>query len=347
MVAEALFTSHLLIAETHMVNVGNLHQNLKSLAVDFAHGTAGNLGRMVTTVELHDWLMEGDAAIRWQTQQDLLDRAPSTVARERARVATTGWGKRLLDEQDPEGTWASGIYGRKWVSTTYTLLLLWRMGLPPTNRAARRGCARLWEAVNIDGGVALPTSTTPPDICISAFWLLLAAYYGHDDDRIPDVVEWVLDNQLADGGWNCETIRTGSTHGSFHTTIQVLEALAEMGRHDEAAQRGREFLLDHRLYRSHQTGEVANRAFTMLSFPPRWHYDILRALDHFRFVDAAVDERLHDALEVLGSKQRKDGKWPVQNKHGGIVWFDMVTGRKPSRWNSLRAMRVLRWAQSN
>ncbi len=294
--------------------------------------------------EIREWLLDGDAAIRWQVMQDLLDRAPSTVDRERAKVATTGWGKRLLDHQDPEGTWAHGIYGRKWVSTTYTLLLLRRLGLRGTNRAAQRGCARLWEAMVVDGGITSPTATTPPDTCISAFWLLLAAYYNHHDDRIPAVTDWVLESQLDDGGWNCETIRTGSNHSSFHTTIQVLEALQEMGGHEDAASRGREFLLEHRLYRSHRTGEVVNKAFTMLSFPPRWHYDVLRALEHFRVADAPVDSRLDDALDLLRSKQRKDCRWPVQNKHGGLVWFDMESGREPSRWNTLRAMRVLRWA---
>lgn len=302
---------------------------------------------MLPSVEIQDWLLDGDPSIRWQVMQDLLDRAPSTFARERAKVATSGWGKRLLDEQDPEGTWAHGIYSRKWVSTTYTLLLLWRMGLPGTNRAARRGCARLWDAMIVDGGITSPTATSQPDTCISAFWLLLAAYYGHNDDRIPAVIDWVLDSQLADGGWNCDTIRTGSSHGSFHTTIQVLEALTEMEAHGDAAARGREFLLDHHLYRSHRTGEIANRAFTMLSFPPRWHYDVLRALEHFRLVDAPVDERLDDALDLLRSKQRKDGRWPVQNKHGGLVWFDMESGREPSRWNTLRATRVLRWADGS
>ena len=295
--------------------------------------------------ETREWLLEGDPAIRWQVMDNLLDRAQSSVQRERNKVATAGWGRALLDLQDPEGTWAHGIYGRKWVSTTYTLLLLRRMGLPGSNRAARRGCARLWDSVIVDGGVLLKTQTVPPDICISAFWLLLAAYYGHEDDRIPAVLDWVLANQLDDGGWNCETIRTGSTHSSFHTTIQVLEALQVMDAHDQSAARGREFLLEHRLYRSHRTGEVANKAFTMLSFPPRWHYDVLRALDHFFAVDAPLDPRLDDALDLLRSKQRKDGRWPVQNKHGGLVWFDMESGRQPSRWNTLRALRVLRWAE--
>ncbi len=279
---------------------------------------------------------------------DLLHRAQSTVKRERAMVATTGWGKQVLDEQDPEGTWARGIYSPKWISTTYSLLLLWRFGLPPTNPAGRKGCSRLWESVTVDGGVSLRNASYPPDICISAFWLTLAAYFGHEDDRIPTVVDWVLANQLDDGGWNCETVRTGSKHSSFHTSIQVLEALAQIGdpEHEDAAGRGREFFLDHRMFRSHRTGKVAHPAYTMLSFPPRWHYDVLRGLDYFRSVGAEPDKRLDDALDLLRSKQRKDGLWPVQNKHGGRVWFDIETGRQPSRLNTLRAMRVLDWADA-
>ncbi len=292
-------------------------------------------------------MLGGDAAIRWQVMEQLLDRAPSTVNRERARVARTGWGRDLLDRQDAVGTWAGGIYGPKWTSTTYTLLLLHWMGLPATNTAARRACAHLWDTVDVIGGVSLPRASYAPDICISAMWLKLGAYFGHNDDRMPDVVDWVLDNQLDDGGWNCQAVNTGSTHGSYHTSILVLEALAQLNDrelHDSAA-RGREFFLNHRLYRSHRTGAVSHPAYTMLSFPPRWHYDVLRGLDYFRSVGAPRDERLDDAVQLIRGKQRSDGRWPVQNKHGGRVWFDMETGRKPSRWNTLRALRVLRWVE--
>ena len=303
---------------------------------------------MYLSDETRAWLLDGDPAIRWQTMSDLLDRAPSTVHRERSRVATTGWGRQLLDKQDPAGTFAGALYSPKWISTTYSLLLLRRMGLPPTNAAGRKAVACLWDAVDVDGGVSLPNASYPPDICISAFWLTLGAYFGHHDPRNPKVVDWVLSNQLADGGWNCATVRTGSKHSSFHTTILVLEALAQIGdpQHDEAAAAGREFFLEHRLFRSHRTGEVSHPAYTKFSFPPRWHYDVLRGLEYFRSVNAALDDRLDDALALLQSKERKDGKWPVQNKHSGRVWFDMETGRQPSRWNTLRALRVLRWASS-
>ena len=181
-------------------------------------------------------------------------------------------------------------------------------------------------------------------------FVALAVYFRCEDDQIDGVVSWTLDQQLEDGGWNCRTLRSGSNHGSYHTTITVLEMIAELqanGYHDPsleaAAQRGREFFLAHRMYRSHRTGEVSHPTFTKLSFPPRWHYDVLRGLDYFQAEGVRSDERLGDAIELLEGKRRKDGRWPVQHKHAGRVWFDMETGRRPSRWNTLRALRVLRW----
>ncbi|MGA9596935.1 MAG: prenyltransferase/squalene oxidase repeat-containing protein [Acidimicrobiia bacterium] len=293
--------------------------------------------------EATGWLIDGDASISWQTMQDLLNRAPATVARERARVATTGWGKRLLEKQDAEGTWAHGVYGPKWISTTYTLLLLRRLGIPPNSLDGRRGCRALWDRIIVDGGVTWANTAVMPDVCVTAMFLALDYYFDNRDPRREEALAWMLDQQLPDGGWNCSARRSGSSHGSFHTTISVLEALAEIGdpASDTAAGRGREFFLGHRMYRSHRTGEVSHPSFTKLSFPPRWYYDVLRGLDYFRLVDAPYDERLDDALELLVTKRRKDGKWPVQNKHQGRVWFDMETGREPSRWNTLRALRVL------
>jgi hypothetical protein len=293
-----------------------------------------------------DWLLDGDPAIRWRTMQDLLDRAPGAVHRERARVATAGWGKRLLDEQDPEGTWANGsTYGPKWISTHYTLLLLRRLGLPPDNSAGRRACRALWSSVDVDGGITWPTSTVMPDVCVSAMFVTLDHYFDIRDPRRDEVVAWLREQQLVDGGWNCQATRRRVRHSSFHTTMTVLETLEQIDdrEHDDAARRGREFFLEHRLYKSHHTGEIVHPSFTKFSFPPRWFYDVLRGLEYFASVKAPHDERLDDALDLLRSKQRKDGKWPVQNKHSGRVWFDMETGRRPSRWNTLRALRVLRW----
>lgn len=305
---------------------------------------------MESSQDAISFLMGGDPAIRWQTMRDLLDAPVSDFEAERSLVAKTGWGRRLLDLQDPQGTWADRIYSPKWISTTYTMLVLRHLGLAPGTPEALKACEQIWDGEGVRGGVVLPSSTSAADICVAGMFVALAVYFGHEDDQIDGVVDWMLDQQLPDGGWNCRTLRSGSDHGSYHTSISVLEAIAELtaaGRRDasmtSAATRGREFFLVHRLYKSHRTGEVSHPAFTRFSFPPRWHYDVLRGLDHFQTVSAPWDDRLADAVELLDGKQRKDGFWPVQNKHAGRVWFDMETGRKPSRWNTLRALRVRRW----
>ncbi len=300
------------------------------------------------------WLLAGDAAIRWQTNRDLLDAPSGEVDLDRASVATTGWGRQLLEVQDPGGTWGGGLYSPKWISTTYTLLLLRHCGLPPHAPAALRGVELLWKGASYyDGGLTPAKSIEPPEACATSMYISLARYFGYDDPRVDAAVDWLLANQLGDGGWNCRNVRFGDMHSSFHTSILALEALAEVAGVDRgraeiytAMALGREFFLRHRLYRSHRDGSVVNPAFTKLSFPPRWHYDLLRGLDHFQAVGSGWDPRYGDALEVLGERRRKNGTWPAQNKHAGRVWFEMEKGGQPSRWNTLRARRVLRWAEA-
>lgn len=298
------------------------------------------------------WLLGGDASIRWQVKRDLLDADPGNVAAERARVATTGWGADLLSRRDPAGTWDGGLYGPKWTSTTYTLLVLYRCGVPPDTPGMQQSVALLWDGARyFDGGLTPARSIDAPEACATSMYVTLARYYRYEESRVETAVDWLLDNQLPDGGWNCRTVRFGDRHGSFHTSISALEALAEVAKRDpgrpeilEALERGSGFFLDHRLFKSHRDGSLADPVFTLLSFPPRWHYDVLRGLDHFRSVSAPRDERFRDALEVLEKRRRSDGTWPVQHKHSGKVWFDMERTGAPSRWNTLRALRVLRWA---
>ncbi len=299
-----------------------------------------------------DWLLDGDPAIRWQTKRDLLDAPEEEIDAERALVETNGWGAHLLARQDPSGTWAAGLYGPKWTSTTYTLLLLRHCGLAPGHPAASRGVERIWDGARyFDGGLTSAITIDAPEACVTSMYLTLARYFGYDDARVDAALTWLLANQLADGGWNCRTVRFGDRHSSFHTSILALEALAESARHEpdrrdiaHAMTRGREFFLAHRLYKSHRDGSVVHPAFTKLSFPPRWHYDVLRGLDHFQAADAPWDERCRDALDAVIERRRADGTWPVQNKHPGEVWFDMEETGGPSRWNTLRARRVQRWA---
>jgi hypothetical protein len=302
------------------------------------------------------WLLGGDPAIRWQTMRDLQAAAGRTASREQRRVAEEGWGARLLRLQDPDGRWAGGVYTPKWTSTTYTLLLLRSLGLPAGNPQALRGCQVLLDTgFWADGGINFYAGRHQrSETCISSMVLALACWFQLDDARVDRLAEHVLGRQMADGGWNCRYTGGygGATHGSFHTTISALEALLEYGRFRpdraqaaRAAQaRGREFLLIHRLFKSHRTGKVVKSVLTRLAFPPQWHFDILRGLDYFRASGAPWDERLSDALELIEKKRTAEGRWLLENVYSGKTFFTMETKGRESRWNTLRALRVLKWA---
>ncbi len=297
------------------------------------------------------WLLEGDASIRWQTLQDLTDASNEQLEKERARIATEGWGARLLALQDQTGMWSRGIYSPKWTSTTYTMLLLKRLGLPPQNSKAIKACKILLErGFYRDGGVNYFASLKHSETCVTGMILSLLAYFQHEDDRIHSLAEYLLNQQMPDGGWNCQSYK-GARHSSFHTTISVLEGLREYEKFQpqniekiqQAQACGREFLLIHQLFKSHRTGKVVNSAFTRFSFPPRWYYDILRALDYFQECNAEQDERLTDAIEIVLRRRTQDGKWRLQNRHSGKTFFEMETIGEQSRWNTLRALRILKW----
>ncbi len=306
---------------------------------------------MSITVPVIDWLLRGDPAIRWQVLRDLVGSTRSVWQAERRLVAESGWGARLLTRQDRGGTWSARLYSPKWTSTTYTMMLLRRLGLPPRHRAALRACRILVDrGLRDDGGINFSTSDKRSETCITGMVLSLASHFGMNDSRLETVVNHVFEQQMADGGWNCQR-RRGAVHSSFHTTISVLEGLrayVERRRSlaaeaTDAETRGREFLLNHKLYRSHRTGKVVHSVMTRFSFPPRWHYDVLRALDYFQASGAERDERLSDAMSLLEKKQDEKGRWPLQNRHNGKTFFKMEAIGKPSRWNTLRALRVLGW----
>jgi hypothetical protein len=262
-----------------------------------------------------------------------------------------GWGARLLGMQDRRDRWGGGLYTPKWTSTTYTLLLLRDLGLRPGNRNALAGCRLLLDCgLWPDGGINLSATLGRSEACVTGMVMSICASLGCCDLRLDTLLQYLLREQLPDGGWNCEAWR-GATHSSFHTTIVVLEGLRDYERLNtpgarvasSAQARGREFLAGHRLYRSHRTGAVVDPAMTRFAFPPRWHYDILRGLDYFRSVRAPRDERLSDAIEVVRKRRRDGGLWILQNRYRGRVFFDMERVGEPSRWNTLRALRVLKW----
>ena len=289
--------------------------------------------------ELLDWMLAGDPAIRWRVLRDLTEASNEVVARERSLVATEGWGARLLAAQNADGGWGGGAYSPKWTSTTYTLLRLLWLGLPPGHPAALRGCEQVWR-----WNAALRV----PETCIVSIVLRLSSAHGYAAAGLDDLVEYLLDQQLVDGGWNCASRGDKNKHSSFHTSIQALEALevyAGTGGRIAVRQpmrRGHEFFLEHQLYRSHRTGEVAIRASTKFPAFPEWHFDVLRGLEHFRDSGARRDKRLGDAIEVLRRAQRKDGRWSTYSQYPGRQWFQLEPPG-PSRWNTCRVLRVLRW----
>jgi len=288
--------------------------------------------------------------------RDLVGASTRIVEAERRKVARKGWGARLLARQDREGTWAGGLssdgglYSPKWISTTYTMLLLRDFGLPATNRQARRACALLLDrGLQRDGGINYGWRGRS-ETCITGMVLSILSCFEHADDRLDTLADYLLGEQMPDGGWNCQR-DYGATHSSVHTTISVLEGLrlyegyrGRRARVIQAAQRrGREFLMVHRLFRSDRTGEVIKPIFLSFSFPPRWHYDILRALDYFQAVNARADPRLAEAIEIVRGSQREDGRWALRNRYKGKTYFELERIGMPSRWNTLRARRVLRW----
>ena len=298
-----------------------------------------------------DWLLAGDPAVRWQVQRDLLDLPEAVFAATRERVATGGWGARFLALQDPAGTWGGGLYGPKWISTTYTLLTLRQLGLPPDSTSARVGCDLLLEGgFQPDGGINYARSKiSHSETCITGMVLSLLAYFRFPDARVDALVGHLLDQQMPDHGWNCRSY-LGDTHPSFHTTILVLEGLWEYEKAygerpdiQDARSRAHEFLWLHRLYRSHRTGEVFDKKMTMLPFPPRWRYDVLRALDYFQDCRAPRDHRMAAAVDLLKRKQKADKRWQLNAGMSGLRHFEMERTGEPSRMNTLRSLRVLRW----
>ncbi len=302
--------------------------------------------------EVISWLLEGDPSIRWQVQRDLLNSSPAKYEAERRKIAKKGSGARLLALQDSSGTWGGGIYGPKWISTTYTMLTLRLLGLQTNHPQAKRACKLfLDEGIYTDGGINFFSYAWKySETCVTGMILALLAYFRYPDEYIHSIASYLMIQQMPDGGWNCESYK-GATHSSFHTTLSVLEGLYEYEclfpekkkQISQIRERGHEFLLAHRLYKSHTTGKVFDAKMTTMPFPPRWKYDFIRALDYFRACDAPRDERMSDAIELLQKKQRKDGLWPMNSGMSGLKYFDLEKAGQPSRWNTLRALRILNW----
>lgn len=303
-------------------------------------------------MDVTEWLLDSDPSIRWQVMRDLLDEPAETVADERARVATAGWGARLLALQPENGYWGGDEYGEHGERTSvfWTLHLLRRFGIDPDAPAVRTAIARVRDHVTWHHWGDLPFFHGEVEPCINGGALALGGYFGVLGKGSDRIVARLLDEQLDDGGWNCDAPQ--SKRSSFDTTICVLEGLLEYERAvgdtdasiTEARCRGERYLLERELFRRRSTGEIVRDRYANLMFPPYWLYDVLRSLDYFRAAGGRPDPRIGDAIELLRSKRDDDGRWLAGVPWHGEVHFavDAPEG-EPSRWNTLRALRVLRW----
>jgi GNAT superfamily N-acetyltransferase/catechol 2,3-dioxygenase-like lactoylglutathione lyase family enzyme len=304
------------------------------------------------------WLLDSDPSIRWQVLRDLTDASATEVQAERRRVATEGAGAQLLALQAPDGRWAGAAWNRGWDSTMHVLWLLREMGLDPASDEARDAVGRVRDLVTWRGSGPPEADDNPffageIEPCINGQVAAIGACFGQD---VHGIVGRLLAEQLPDGGWNCEAEK-GSTRSSFNTTICVLEALLEYEQAigarpevTEARRRGQAYLLERRLFRRKSTGEAIERdrkggaSWARFAFPTWWHYDVLRGLEYLRRAGVAPDERVAEAIELLTSKRDDEGRWLLDTQYPGRMPIETDEGEgRPSRWITLRALRVLDW----
>jgi hypothetical protein len=299
-------------------------------------------------MEVIDWLLDADAAIRWQVLRDLADASAAEVTAERARVAREGWGAQILARQDPDGRWGGGTFFPRGMGTFDTLHLLYLLGADPADEGVRRAIAPVHEAARWDYDADLRFWEGEVEPCINGRVVAIGAFFGQD---VRATVERLLREQMADGGWNCEQ-ENGSTRGSFDTTINVLEGLLEYERATgvnadvtAARRRGEEYLLERRLLHRRSDGGIPQPRWLSVGFPYSWNYDIVRVLDYFRSARPGPEDRMMEALDIVESRRHATGRWPLEVAYHETLQVDLgeVVGH-PSRWISLRSGRILRWA---
>ena len=292
------------------------------------------------------WLLASDPAIRWQVMRDLTGEAPNAIAAERSRVATEGWGARLLALQSPAGNWGGPQEDRGLLITLYTLVVLKDLGLDPASKEARKMIDRVDKRLVFKPLNDRPFLHGETEPCINGRILGIGSYFKEPNDALANQL---LGEQLEDGGWNCEAPK--SRRSSFHTTICVLEGLLEYERAGrksaavtKARKRAENYLLERRMFRSLRTDEVIDKRWLRFSFPTFWHYDVLRGLDYLRNVRIKPDSRVSDAIDTVIERHHQNGRWPLNLLHPEHIPLKMETGvGRASRWNTLRALRVLRW----
>ncbi len=300
--------------------------------------------------QIIDWLLRGDVSIQYQVYRDLLGDDRQNL---QLRIANEGWGKQFLSKRKSNGHWGDRFYQPKWISTHYTLLDLRNLNISPDCDIAKDVIELvLSSGKSEDGGIPLGPSTSRfSDVCVNGMFLNYASYFRIAENKLYSIADSILNEIMPDGGFNCRTTRSGATHSSLHTTISVLEGLYEfqksgysyrMNDIQSAIKSGEEFILLHQLFISDRTGKIINKDFMKLSYPGRWKYDILRSLDYFQHSGGEWDERMKDAIRVIQKKRNGNRTWNLQAAHPGQVHFEMEKAGAPSRWNTLRAMRIFK-----
>jgi hypothetical protein len=301
-----------------------------------------------TNASVIDWLLYSDPSIRWQVMRDLTNAPAEVVVAERSRVASEGWGVRLLDQQRPDGQWGDGVATPFWWSNMYTLVFLRDLGIDPASARARKAIDLVREHVSWGPEFGnSPFFEGEVEPCINGRVVALGAYFGEHSDRL---VDRLLSEQLTDGGWNCEAER-GSVRSSFHTTICVLEGLLGFEQAFGAApavtaarKRAEDYLLERRLLRRLSTGDIIDPMWTQFAFPPLWHYDVLRALDYLRAAGIEPDERVEEAITIVLERRQADGRWLLDVRHRNTLYEELAGPvGAANRWITLRALRVLDW----
>jgi len=300
--------------------------------------------------KLIKWLLDGDVAIQYQVHRDLLGNTRMDL---QDSIANEGWGKHFLSKRNPNGHWGKKFYQPKWTSTHYTLLDLRNLCIEQNHPLIKETIAIILQNEKATDGGILPIGTTQlTDLCINGMFLNYASYFKTNEQDLKSVIDCILAQIMPDGGFNCRSNRFVTIHSSLHTTMSVLEGITEyeiqgytyeLAELRQAKKSSIEFILMHQLFRSDKTGEIINKDFLKLTYPGRWRYDILRALDFFQHAKIKWDARMNPAIQVLQKKRNKDATWNAQAKHPGQVHFEMEKAGKPSRWNTLRAMRVLKY----
>lgn len=295
------------------------------------------------------WLIDGDICIQFQTWRDLKNNYRPDL---QFRIENEGWGRKFLSYRNPQGHWGRGFYQPKWTSSHYTILDLKNMGISPLQPSIRESIRLILETQKAkDGGINPGKTISVSDVCVNGMFINYATYFKTDEDALKSIVDFILSQHMPDGGFNCLSNRKGARHSSLHSTISVLEGIHEyqvngysyrLKELQTAAQAAREFILMHQLFRSDRTSQIIHPDFLRFHFPPRWHYNILRCLDYFRYAEVPYDDRMREALDFIRQKS-SNGIWSMSAHYPGKNHFVMENGGKPSRWITLMALRILQF----